>query len=97
MSIAWSHNSKTFFIKDYLDLIIATCAKFDNHINFYKAEDGQLIQKFEVLTKGSTVTGVQFSSNSKLLVFCGDDSSVGVLNTMQHKVESYWIDHEKNT
>lgn len=47
-SIAWSHNN----------LIIATCAKFDNHVSFYRGEDGQEIQKFEVVPKGSTVTDI---------------------------------------
>jgi hypothetical protein len=66
----------------FIDLILATCAKNDNFVCFYKSEDGQAIQKFEVLPRGATVVDIQFSSNSRLLVFAGDDTSVGILNTM---------------
>ena len=77
-------------------MIIATCAKMDNHIQFFKADDGQTIQKFEVAARGVTVTDLQFSSNSRLIVFCCDDASFGVLNTMQHKVEQTFQDQDKN-
>lgn len=43
-----------------------------------------------------TVTDIQFSSNSKLIAFCCDDSSNGVLNTMSHKVEHCFFDLDKN-
>ena len=47
-SIALSHNN----------LIFATCSKYDNNVSFFKGEDGQPIQKFEVVPKGSTVTDI---------------------------------------
>lgn len=43
------------------------------------------------------MTDIQFSSaNSRLLVFAADDASFGYLNTMQHKVELLYYDHDKN-
>jgi WD40 repeat protein len=55
-----------------------------------------VIQKFEVLPRGATVIDLQFSSNSRLLVFAGDDTSVGILNTMHHRVDAIFMDHDKN-
>lgn len=77
-------------------MIIAVCAKYDNHIQFFKGDDGQSIQKFEVVPKGVSITDVQFSSNSRLLAFACDDASNGILNTMQHKVEHSFQDHDKH-
>lgn len=42
------------------------------------------------------MTDIQFSANSRLLVFAADDASYGYLNTMQHKVEQVYYDHDKN-
>jgi len=83
LSVAWSHNSKFFIdLKCFVDLLLAICEKYYNQISFYKAATGELIQKFEVLPKGATVTDLQFSSNSRMIVFSGDDASFGLLNTM---------------
>jgi WD40 repeat protein len=42
------------------------------------------------------VTDLQFSSNSKLVVFSADDSTSGILKTMEQRVDQIFSDHNKN-
>lgn len=76
--------------------MVAICEKFNNQISFYKADTGEKIQKFEVLPKGSTVTDIQFSSNSRYVAFSGDDATYGLLNTVEERVEKIFTDHNPN-
>ena len=83
-AVAWSHNN----------LIIATCGENDCQIALAKVADGSIIQEMEVCPKGVSITDVCFSSKSTFMAFGCDDSSVGIVNIRQKRVETAIRDHD---
>ena len=83
-AVAWSHNN----------MILATCGENDCQIALAKVADGSIIQEMEVCQKGVSITDVCFSSKSTFIAFGCDDSSVGIVNIRQKRVETAIRDHD---
>lgn len=48
------------------------------------------------MQKGTTVTDLQFNTNSKMIVFSADDSTTGVIKPADNKVDQIFSDHDRN-
>jgi WD40 repeat protein len=79
-----------------LDIIIAICAKNENLIRFHSGKDGTIISSLAVVQKGTTITDLQFNTNSKILVFSADDSTTGIVKPSDNKVDQIFSDHDRN-
>lgn len=49
-----------------------------------------------VVQKGTTITDLQFNTNSKLVVFSADDSTTGIVKPADNKVDQIFSDHDRN-
>lgn len=50
----------------------------------------------QVVQKGTTITDLQFNSNSKLVVYSADDATTGVIKSTENRVDQVFSDHNKN-